>query len=138
MFTTLRELHLRKAGPGLLGLLLLLGCSGQHAEDEHHEPSGATCPPSSTLTYETFGRAFMNDYCTRCHSSALRGAERNGAPSDHDFDTLAGIRATTTHHIDELAAAGPAHVNTAMPPTDPKPSTSEREQLGEWLACEMP
>lgn len=134
----LRAFHHRKTGARLLGLLLLLGCGGEHADDEQHEPSGATCPPGSSLTYENFGREFMNDYCTRCHSSALDGADRNGAPSDHDFDTLAGIRATTTHHIDELAAAGPDHVNTAMPPTDPKPSKSERERLGEWLACEMP
>jgi hypothetical protein len=122
----------------VFALLIVLGCSGGDAEEQDHAPSGASCPPGSTLTYETFGRHFMKEYCTRCHSSELHGAERNGAPSDHDFDTLAALLATDRRHIDEMAAAGPEHVNTAMPPTDPKPSTSERELLGEWLACEMP
>lgn len=135
-----RAPHRRQADRArVLGVLFLLGCSGDPTDDEQREPSGATCPPGgTTLTYENFGRAFMNEYCTRCHSSTLHGAERNGAPSDHDFDTLLGLRTTDKSHLDEMAAAGPAGVNTLMPPSDPRPSTSERRQLGEWLACEMP
>jgi uncharacterized membrane protein len=79
----------------------------------------------------------MASYCTRCHSSSLQGAARNGAPSDHDFDSLAGIQAMA-EHIDEWAAAGPERVNTAMPPSGSKPSEAERRQLGEWLACDAP
>jgi hypothetical protein len=136
LLQVLRDRRARRAFA--VGVVALLGCSGDPSEGERNEPSGATCPPNSALTYDNFGRAFMDAYCTRCHSSMLQGAERNGAPSDHDFDTLLWLRATDTRHIDEMAAAGPAHVNTAMPPSDPRPSTSEREQLGEWLACEMP
>ena len=106
------------------------GASGQ--------ATGATCPPDSELTYETFTRDFMRDYCTRCHSASLASADRNGAPSDHDFDTLAGLRATASAHIAEQAAAGPDAENSAMPPTDPRPSAAERRKLGEWLACGMP
>jgi hypothetical protein len=29
-------------------------------------------------------------------------------------------------------------VNQGMPQTDPKPTTAERYQLGEWIACGMP
>ncbi len=90
------------------------------------------------LTYETFARDFMTRYCVRCHSSTLSGNERNGAPSDHDFDTLAGLHATDPAHIDEQAAAGPNHSNTEMPSDDPRPSDGERRELGEWLACGMP
>lgn len=122
----------------IAALVLMLGACGEDAESHDGSPSGAVCPPDSTLTYESFGRKFMSDYCTRCHSSTLTGAARNGAPSDHDFDTLEGIRATDPAHIDEHAAAGPEQVNTAMPPTEPRPSVAERRQLGEWLACEMP
>jgi uncharacterized membrane protein len=77
----------------------------------------------------------MDNYCTRCHSSTLTGAARNGAPIGHDFDTFDGVL-KVAEHIDEYAAAGPAAVNTLMPPSNPTPSEAERHQLGEWLACE--
>lgn len=99
--------------------------------------SGATCPSGSTLTYANFGRNFMSMYCTRCHSSTLSGSARQGAPSDHDFDDLAGIQ-TMSDHIDEHAAAGPRGVNESMPPSGAMPTREERERLGEWLACGSP
>lgn len=100
-------------------------------------PTGATCPPDSTLTYATFAAPFMQRYCTRCHSSVLVGAQRHGAPSLHDFDTRDGI-AAFPDHVDATAAAGPDAINTAMPPDAPRPSLDERRQLGAWLACGMP
>ncbi len=100
-------------------------------------PTESVCPPDSTLTYENFGQPFMEDYCTRCHSSELTGADRNGAPSFHDFDTVFGIRAVS-EHIDETTASGPAATNDSMPPDGDTPSLEERQQLGEWIACDMP
>ena len=99
------------------------------------EPTGATCPPGSTLTYESFARPFMESYCTRCHSSTLTGDDRMGAPLFHDFDTETGIL-NVAEHVDEEAAAGPNAVNKIMPPDGAEPSEAERFQLGEWLACE--
>jgi uncharacterized membrane protein len=128
--------------PGLL--LLVLACDSDHGHEDEHahdeegeegEPSGAVCPPESTLTYENFGQSFVTSYCTHCHSSELTGADRMGAPLEHDFDTLAGILAVAGH-VDEYAAAGPDSTNEAMPPSDPKPTLAERQMLGEWLACE--
>jgi hypothetical protein len=123
--------------------LLIAACTGgedddhhgeEHDDDTHGEdegtPSGAEC--DSTLTYENFGMAFMTSYC---HSSTLSGTARNGAPEDHDYDTLDGIL-LVAEHIDEHAAAGPDATNDLMPPLDPRPSQAEREQLGAWLACE--
>lgn len=111
------------------------GPSGGHA----HDLSGSTCPPGSALTYDTFARDFMTRYCTECHSSAVAARDRQGAPSDHNFDTLGGIRETEEGHLDEQSAAGPDRVNTAMPPAgSPQPSEEERRKLGEWLACGMP
>jgi hypothetical protein len=100
-------------------------------------PTESVCASDSTLTYESFGKNFMTKYCTRCHSSELVGADRNGAPSFHDFDTLYGIKAVS-NHIDETTASGPAATNTSMPPDKPAPTLAEREQLGEWIACGMP
>lgn len=121
-----------------LALAALSSCGSDKAAADSGGPSGAVCPTGSTLTYDTFGQAFMEDYCTRCHSSALTGAARNGAPSDHDFDTLAGIQDTEVEHLDEQAAGGPDGVNTIMPPTGSKPTEAERRQFGEWLACGTP
>ncbi len=116
--------------------LVLSSCGG--GDDEEGGPSGATCPESSALTYESFGRGFMAAYCTRCHSASLSSSDRNGAPSDHNFDTLEGILDTPAEHLDEQAASGPAHTNTSMPPDGPAPSLEQRSKLGEWLACGTP
>jgi hypothetical protein len=100
-------------------------------------PTGAVCPADSTLTYQSFGKPFMDHYCTECHDSMKLGAARKGAPDFHDFDTLFGIRGVA-NHIDESTAAGPHAFNDSMPEDDPKPSDMERYQLGEWLACGAP
>lgn len=118
----------------LLLLLLVSACSDPPL---FGPPTESICPSDSTITYDNFGKNFMTKYCTRCHSSELRGADRQGAPSFHDFDTLYGIRAVSDH-VDETTASGPAATNTGMPPDKPAPTLAERKQLGEWIACGMP
>ncbi len=125
----------RGAGAALVLLAALAGC-----EDElplFGPPTESVCPPASTLTYENFGKPFMEAYCTDCHSSELTGADRHGAPSFHDFDTVFGIRAVS-EHVDETTAIGPAAANRSMPPRGDRPTDDERRLLGEWIACEMP
>lgn len=101
-------------------------------------PTASVCPPTSTLTYDNFGKGFMESYCTRCHATDLVGADRHGAPSFHDFDTVFGVRAVR-EHIDETTASGPAATNTSMPNDDgASPTLAERKLLGEWLACDAP
>jgi len=99
--------------------------------------TGATCPPTSTLTYATFGQPFMESYCTRCHSSTLSGADRNGATTFHDFDTRLGVL-QVADHVDQTAGSGPNATNEAMPPDGATPSLAEREMLAEWIACGAP
>jgi hypothetical protein len=105
-----------------------------HDHDEVIGPlTGATCPDGgTTLTYENFGKEFMQDYCLSCHS--VDSKDRNDAPSDHNFDELIDIEGLA-RHIDQYAGSGPDNTNTRMPPTDPKPTTAERKQLSEWLVC---
>ena len=110
------------------------------AEEEVLGPATETeCPPTSTLTYENFGQAFMTSYCTNCHATTLVGADRNGATVDHDFDVLAGIRGQAMH-IDQAAGIGPAAENRNMPPAEEtaQPTDAERRQLAEWLSCGSP
>ena len=98
--------------------------------------SGATCPSGSQLSYESFGREFMQAFCIRCHTAAVSGAARQ-APPDRNFDDLLSIRASA-HVIDQQAVVGPVASRDTMPPDDPKPTLQERQQLGEWLACGAP
>jgi len=113
--------------------MIVPGC-----EDEGEESaSGAVCTEGSTLTWDSFGEKFMTDYCTRCHASALSGAARQGAPSDHNFESALLVR-QEIEHIDGEAAAGPDAVNIGMPIGGPTPTEAERLLLGEWLACGAP
>jgi uncharacterized membrane protein len=111
-------------------------------DDDGHDhdaavASGAVCPPGSTLTFQNFGNDFMQRYCLSCHSVNSQGAARGGAPTDHNYDTVADVRRWGAE-IDKHAAAGPSSVNTLMPPALPRPTQPEREQLGQWIACGAP
>ncbi len=112
------------------------GCCS-HEESVLGLPTEATYPPTSSLTYASFGQPFMTNYCTRCHSSTLSGAARMGAPAFHDFDTQLGVQ-QVAEHVDEAAGAGPAATNEAMPPDGAKPTLDERQKLAEWIACGAP
>ncbi|MBK8691786.1 MAG: hypothetical protein IPN17_05635 [Deltaproteobacteria bacterium] len=91
--------------------LLAIGCGGGG--------SGATCPTSSTLTYDNFGRQFFATYCDRCHAAGTRPA----------LNTLALIQANSTA-IDSWPRRPPSPrcPRVAHPPRPTR-------QLGEWLAC---
>lgn len=106
-------------GRSMLAVLFLaaMGCNSGGA-------SGATCPTTSTLTYDNFGRAFFASYCDRCHANGIRPSIGNQA----------AIQAQRTA-IDLQAASGPNNTNTLMPESGTAPSTAERVKLGEWLAC---
>jgi hypothetical protein len=99
--------------------------------------TGATCPSTNPPTYASFGRAFMQTYCTGCHSVGAK--DRHGAPPAMNFDSEVEIRAHAAD-IDAEAAAGPDAQNTDMPdltgPVHMEPTMTQRQWLGELLACE--
>src|SRR6185437_3207642 len=105
--------------------LVVVGCNVVSI-DQWPCPSGGT-----TLTYENFGGAFFASYCNSCHSAP--DGQRNGAPDDEVFGTLAQIRA----HKD-LIFINSATTNDAMPPGPDGPPLSERDRLADWLACGAP
>ncbi|NVB80713.1 MAG: hypothetical protein HOV81_20120 [Kofleriaceae bacterium] len=113
------------------------GCCSDEAEEVLGPSTETQCPPTSTLTYASFGQPFMTSYCTRCHSSTLTGADRMGAPAFHDFDTQIGIQ-QVADHVDQVAGSGPAATNESMPPDGAKPTLDERKKLAEWIACGAP
>lgn len=114
----------------LAASIAITGCEGG-------DPTGATCPTDSTLTYANFGADFMGSYCTTCHSADA--TDRHGAPGGVNFDTQDEV---VRHKaaIDSAAGKGPDASNDWMPDEDSLmfPTDAEREQLAEWLACGAP
>ncbi len=90
------------------------------------------CPDDNTLNYQNFGRSFMLNWCTGCHSTALPEGERGLAPVGVDLDKIADIRAQA-----ERIWVRSADDNLGMPPVS-GPSDEERFLLGQWLACGAP
>jgi uncharacterized membrane protein len=113
----------------LAASLSLAACGG---EDDNS--SGASCPTGSTLTYDTFGKQFITDFCVKCHTVAKVKPDRK-APEGVNFDTMEDI-IKWAEDIDETAAKGPNKTNEKMPPGMRRPTPEQREQLGQWLACE--
>jgi uncharacterized membrane protein len=84
-----------------------------------------------SLTYENFGKSFMQKYCVLCHDSHKSCFMRFGAPAGFDFDQPTGIQ-TRKNAIVRFAVT-----NTFMPPPwMTKPTPAERAQLWQWLSCE--
>jgi uncharacterized membrane protein len=112
------------------GVLLVLGALSTACPAEPWDE--AECPPEGTaLTYESFGRPFMERHCQYCHASFIEN--RQGAPGDYVFDTHADV-IEWIDHIYERSAGD----NVSMPPGPEDPPEEEREQLKEWLACGAP
>ena len=108
-------------------LLLVAGCAANAMPIEDYQ-----CPPAGTqLTYESFGRAWLDTYCNRCHNASE--GHRSGAPESYRFETLDDVH----EHIDRIFVRAAAS-NTTMPPGPDDPSPEVREQLAEWLACGAP
>jgi len=117
---------------GLLGLLALVallapagGCSFLTLDE-------FPCPPGgTTLTYENFGAPFLARWCDSCHSAP--NGNRDGAPDDFDFATLADVHADAARIFVRAAAT-----NDSMPPGPDEIPPSQREDLAVWLACGAP
>jgi uncharacterized membrane protein len=79
------------------------------------------CPTDSTLTYESFGSAFLSDNCLSCHAS-----------KDRPVLTTRGAVAANKDNI--VSAA----VTSTKMPANGSIGIEERQLLGEWLACGAP
>jgi hypothetical protein len=114
-------------------VVMVFACGGDAEQGVFTE---SECPAVAPPTYASFGEAFFADYCNRCHSQALTGLDREGAPPTIDFDTESLVRENTSR-IDKQAAFGPAAMNTLMPIGAPTPTDAERLDLGRFIACEV-
>lgn len=108
----------------VIALVALIACK------KTGDATGSTCPTNSTLTYDNFGKTFMTNYCTECHSST------GGKHEQPMLDDITSIRGAISD-IDRTSAAGPNATNDVMP-GDFDVAEDERRKLGEWLACGAP
>jgi uncharacterized membrane protein len=108
-------------------LALVAACgSGVTTIDEY------PCPPQGTpLTYDDFGRDWLNANCQVCHGQPSK--DRNGAPPEVDFHS----RDDVVKYKDRIFARAAAN-NTSMPPGPDDPPEKERYELADWLACGAP
>jgi hypothetical protein len=83
-------------------------------------------------TWASFAQGFFASNCTRCHSSTLTGAARNGAPDGYNWDDETAVRA----HLDNIRSA--VGVGNFMPPSDPRPSCDERRRIVRWIDAAAP
>ncbi len=85
------------------------------------DTSTLTCPPTSTLSYESYGKPAFEQYCLSCHA----------AKQSPRFNTVEEIRA-------KRSAILHAAVATTQMPDGADMPIEERRLLGEWLTCGAP
>lgn len=108
---------------GAMGALAPAGCG------LFPELSGSTCPPEgTTLTFENFGKPFLDRYCNWCHGADV--LDRKSAPPAYVFEKPEQVERWADRIY--VRAAGP---NDSMPPGPDDPPRAERDKLAEWLAC---
>jgi uncharacterized membrane protein len=111
-------------GGALVGAIALHGNTWMDARASAEEMPCA-------VTYDAFGKGFMEQYCVRCHVSTKTSKfARAGAPLGKDYDVM------DTIYKDKAEILKLAADQKKMPPDDPKPSADERAKLKTWLECE--
>ncbi len=121
------------AAMSAVGVLSLMSCS----PDSPLELSTRPLPDCGAAkgSYESFGAAFFQNYCIRCHSVTLESdLERLDAPQGIDFNTLQMAREFSRRIRLRAGELGD------MPPQillGPRPTEAERLQLVDWIDCGM-
>ena len=111
-------------------LLDWLNCTAPVADYDVAEELADECP-DPLLTWADAGQAFA-DNCTRCHDSALVGADRNGAPESANYDSAAGVLS-----VGDALVWQRIHDGEMPPDADPVPQ-DEAEVIWAWLSCGGP
>lgn len=78
------------------------------------------------VTYVEEIEPIIERLCAGCHSSALTGSARNGAPPSVDLDSYQSL-------VTWVADANALVQNGTMPPGEPKASPADKELLSCWI-----
>lgn len=94
--------------------------------------SGGSAVDCKQVTVPKFAEITGWGKCTSCHSSALSGASRAGAPASINFDNYDDAVSDADLALSELDEG-------AMPPAgSPKLSAAEKDQIVNWASCDTP
>lgn len=107
-------------------LYLLIGCAPE---------TDPLCANEVQLTYDSWGRGFLDTHCNGCHSSITAPAQRRGAPPGVDFDTYGGVL-QWAERIEDRVLVAPDEERIEMPPGG-GPTPEELSMLHEWLQCSV-
>lgn len=113
--------------------LLALGLSLASCDDHvvgQAAPIGTSCLRDPPLTYENLGDGLLDRHCNSCHSVWSRQGQRGDAPLEVNFDTWEDVLVWADRINDR------AVVTETMPPAGGM-TPVERQQLGEWIRCEV-
>jgi hypothetical protein len=112
---------MRSRHDALLAAVLALAACG-----DDRDPSCRT----SSLSYDTVGKPYLENWCRGCHGEDVPPPARHGAPVDVDFDTLGEVQVKI---VPVMTVIG-AHT---MPPSG-GPSDDEDALMLAWLRCGAP
>lgn len=120
--------------PWLGGVALLVLGTASPACDDHiigqGAPIGTSCLRDPPLTYENFGEGILKRHCVPCHSVYAREGQRAGAPPEVNFDSWQDT-------LDQAEGINAWAVESELMPPAGGMVSSEREQLAEWMRCEV-
>ena len=109
-------------------LFLLLFACGEKEEDT----ALSLCVHDPPLSYENFGKSYMDMHCTGCHGSELPPGHRVGAPLSVNLDSYDLV----LDWADRIEARSTyAFSDTISMPPGGGPTEDEILLLEEWLYC---
>lgn len=113
----------------LLVVAALTACGSEDSDGGGNEPDLPEVDCSGDVPTFDEVSAFR-DVCTGCHSTALSGAERNGAPSRVNWDDYDSAKANAEDGAEEVFEGD-------MPPDDTL-TAAQKEELYKWALCGTP
>ena len=116
-----------------IALLTLIACGCQEKQDSTPSSNnsgengdvGDASLTTDPVTYTEHIKPILDRRCTGCHSSALGGVDRRGAPLGVDYDTYQAAKVSADDAEKRIQAG-------VMPPGQPLPS-DEKVLFEEWI-----
>ena len=106
----------------LLGLLALACGKG---------PPADFCSDAPTFTNQ-IRPTIVEEKCIQCHSAALEGTARNGAPVDLDFDTYESTEPYLAQFADAISSGREPPMGLDPPLIT---TAEERDLVSRWRTC---
>jgi uncharacterized membrane protein len=110
-------------------LLALTACAPEVEGD-------ARCNLDAPLTWDNWGKGFVDTHCVGCHSAIIPPAQRRNAPPGVDFDTYQGVLLWAERiEVRVLENARLDDDTIVLMPPGGGPTEEELRMLEEWLHC---